>query len=98
MKEGNTPELQSTLVSIIKTELADLIQEYGFEIQVDAGTFNSINPARVDMQTTYHTITHAQAEAKGIIEHGDELIEAVPSGNGGHMFSTLMSRYLSGVK
>lgn len=94
MKEKTTEAYKSELENIIKEEFKQLIEEYGFEISVDNWTFNSINPARVDMQTAYHTVWHAQAEAKWIIEHSEELIEVVPSGNWWHMFSTLMSRYL----
>jgi threonine synthase len=55
MIRGNTDEYKAELKSIIENELKDLIDEYGFEIEVSSGSFNSINPGRIDGQTIYHT-------------------------------------------
>jgi threonine synthase len=42
-------------VKVITDEFSDLITEYGFEIEVSSGSFNSINPGRIDGQMIYHT-------------------------------------------
>ena len=92
MKDCDTPEFNEKLVSILNKEFADLIEEYWFEIEVDTGSFNSINPWRVDWQMLYHSEGILQAKAKNIIQDNDELIEVIPSWNGGHVFSNLMAR------
>ena len=98
MKEWNTEEYQRKLKEIIEKECADLIEEYGFEIEVDSWSLNSINPARGDWQMIYHEVGLLQAEAMGIIKPWEEIIEVLPSWNGGHMFSVLMARLASWYK
>lgn len=95
MKAGNTPEFQSAIKAVLEKELAAEIKEHGFVIQVDSGSFNSINPGRIDWQTLYHSYGILQAQAKGIVWKDDSLLEVVPSGNGGHVFGVLMGRVMS---
>jgi hypothetical protein len=42
MKAGNTKEFQAAIKAVLEKELATEIKEYGFNIQVDSGSFNSI--------------------------------------------------------
>gem|GEM_PF-1073090 len=55
MISGNTDEYKKELENIIKEEMSDLVDRYGFEIEVSSGSFNSINPGRIDGQMIYHT-------------------------------------------
>lgn len=98
MKAGNTADFQSAIKDVLEKELAAEIKQYGFHIQVDSGSFNSINPGRIDGQTLYHAYGMLQAQAKWIVRKDDELLEVVPSGNGGHVFGVLMGRVMSGQK
>jgi len=63
MLKANTPEYKDELKKIIEKEFNDLIEEYWFEIEIDAWSFNSINPWRVDGQTIYHSYSILQAKA-----------------------------------
>lgn len=74
MMNGNTSEYKKQLKDIIENELKDLIERYDFEIEVSSGSFNSINPGRIDGQTIYHTYWLLQAKAKGMIENGEKII------------------------
>lgn len=98
MLKGNTSEFREELKNIIREELKQLIEKYGFEIEIDAGSFNSINPGRVDGQTIYHAYGILQAKAKKILKKKEEILEVIPSGNGGHMYSVLMARLMVGQK
>jgi threonine synthase len=97
MVDGNNDEYKAELLSVIQEEFSDLIEKYGFEIEVDSGSFNSINPGRIDGQMVYHTYWLLQARARGIIKDGEEIIEVVPSGNGGHVYSVLQARLMGKV-
>ncbi len=92
MFKWNTPEFRQKLKEVIEKELSTLIEKYGFEIEIDSWSFNSINPWRVDWQTLYHSYWMLQAQSKGIIKEWEEIIEVIPSWNGGHMYSSLMAR------
>jgi len=98
MKEWNTEKQQKLLKKIIEDWLWTLIEQYWFEIEVDSWTFNSINQSRIDAQTIYHTVLHAQAEAREIVKPGWDLIEVIPSWNGWHMLSVLFARLASWKK
>jgi len=91
MISWNTQEYQDKLKAIIEENLSELIEKYWFEIEVDSWSFNSINPWRIDGQTLYHTYWILQAKAKGILKEGDDYIHAIPSWNGGHMYSLLQA-------
>lgn len=91
MKNWNTPKYQAKIKEIIEREFADLIEEYGFEIEVDSWSFNSINPWRIDGQTIYHEYWLIQAEAIWIKKKWEKFIEVCPSWNGWHMFSILQA-------
>ena len=67
MKAGNTLEFQSAIKNVLEKELASEIAQYGFKVQVDSGSFNSINPGRIDGQTLYHSYGILQAQAKNIV-------------------------------
>jgi threonine synthase len=67
MKAGDTKEFQAAIKAVLEKELATEIEKYGFNIQVDSGSFNSINPGRIDGQTLYHSYGMLQAQAKGIV-------------------------------
>jgi threonine synthase len=92
MLKWNTEEFREELKQIIKGELKELIEKYDFNIEIDAWSFNSINPWRVDWQTIYHSYWILQAVAQNIIEEDEEIIEVIPSWNWGHMYSVLMAR------
>jgi len=92
MLKWNTIEFREELKKVIEEELKNLIEKYHLKIQIDAWSFNSINPWRVDGQTVYHSYGILQAEAYGIIEKDEEIIEVIPSGNGWHMYSVLMAK------
>ena len=92
MLKWNTKDFQEELRKTIENELKDLVEKYYFKIEIDAGSFNSINPWRVDGQTIYHSYGILQAVAQNIIKQDEEIIEVIPSGNWWHMFSVLMAR------
>ena len=94
MISWNTDEYKEELVKVITDEFSDLITEYGFEIEVSSGSFNSINPGRIDGQMIYHTYWLLQAKAKWIIKQWEEIIEVIPSGNGWHVYGALQARLL----
>ncbi len=95
MLKWNTSEFKSKLKEVIEKEFTDLIEKYGFNIEIDSGSFNSINPWRVDGQTIYHSYWLLQAKAKDIIKDSEEILEVIPSGNGWHMYSVLMARLVT---
>ena len=74
--------------------MSDLVDRYGFEIEVSSGSFNSINPGRIDGQMIYHTYWLLQAKAKKIIKEWEDIIEVIPSGNGWHVYGALQARLL----
>jgi len=94
MISGNTDEYKKELENIIKEEMSDLVDRYGFEIEVSSGSFNSINPGRIDGQMIYHTYWLLQAKAKKIIKEWEDIIEVIPSGNGWHVYGALQARLL----
>jgi len=98
MLKANTPEYKDELKKIIEKEFNDLIEEYWFEIEIDAWSFNSINPWRVDGQTIYHSYSILQAKANDIINENEDVLEVIPSWNGWHMFSVLMARLMTEQK
>jgi threonine synthase len=91
MKNWNTTEYQAKIKEIIEKEFTELIEQYWFEIEVDSGSFNSINPWRIDGQTTYHTEALIQAEAMWIKKPWEKFIEVCPSWNGWHIYSILQA-------
>jgi threonine synthase len=95
MKAGNTREFQDAIRSVIEDEFREEIEKYGIIIQVDSGSFNSINPGRIDGQMLYHTYGILQARAQNLVTADTDLLEVIPSGNGGHVFSVLMSRLMT---
>jgi len=92
MLKWNTQNFRDQLKQVIENKLKDLIEKYDLKIEIDAWSFNSINPWRVDGQTIYHSYWILQAKATNLIKDNEEVLEVIPSGNGGHMFSVLMAR------
>ncbi len=90
MLAQNTPEFQK--------KLHDICAEAnpGKSVKIHAGSFNSINPGRIDAQMIYHTIAQFRAEWS-LLQAWQKLATVVPSGNGGHVFGALTARFLSGV-
>ncbi len=97
MNDAKPSDMKEQLQKSIEWQFQDLIQKYGFEIVIDSGSFNSINPARIDGQMNYHAFWLYQADAKWLLDSNHEIIEVVPSGNGGHVFGILMARELTGI-
>lgn len=97
MNDAKPADMKDQLQKAIEWKFQDLILKYGFEIVIDSGSFNSINPARIDGQMNYHAFWLYQAEAKWLLDNNHEIIEVVSSGNGGHVFSILMAREMTGI-
>ena len=94
MKAGNNESYRAAIQEAIRSALGDIVEQYGMEIVVQAGSFNSVNPARVDGQTIYHVTAALIAEAKGLAPEGID--EVVPSGNFGHALSVVLARRILG--
>lgn len=91
MKDWNTPEFKQKLKEIIQDQFKDLIEKYGFEIEVKAGSFNSVNIWRIYWQSVYHTVAYAIAEAKWLVV-ADWINEVIPSGNFGHTYALIQAK------
>lgn len=91
MKEWNTPEYRAWLKSILEKEFADLIEQYWFEIEIEAWSFNSVNIGRIDGQSIYHMVTSFITQAQSDIKTVNEVI---PSGNFGHVYGTLQAKMM----
>lgn len=98
MLAWNTQDFKGDLQDILEDEFKDLIEEYWFKIVIDSGSFNSINPWRVDGQTIYHAYWLLQAQAREIVGKDEEIIEVIPSWNWWHMYSLLMARLMTHEK
>lgn len=95
MKEGNTAEYQARLKEVIETELSDLIAKYSLEVNIKAGSFNSVNIGRIDGQTIYHLVAFLIAKAQKIVDDRG-VIEVIPSGNFGHCYGALQANQITG--
>ncbi len=68
MKKWNTPEFRAQLKGILEKAFKDLIDKYGFEIEVKAGSFNSVNIWRIYWQATYHTGAYSIADSLWLVK------------------------------
>lgn len=91
MLTQNTPEFQEKLYTICAKANPEKT------VKIHAGSFNSINPGRIDAQMIYHAVAQFRASSEGLIWDDKKLAVVVPSGNGGHVFGALMARLLSGI-
>lgn len=91
MKSSITPELVEKIRKIIEEKLKPIREEYGFDIELNLWSFNSVNIWRIDAQSIYHCVAGLNAKA----QHPEivwDIITSTPTWNFGHQFGQLQSK------